>query len=423
MAINRNNPPTTMKKSILTISFTTGAGAILLISAGCLSGRGQTSDELAMTPQMGWNSWNKFAARVNEQVIRETADAMATNGMKAAGYQYVCIDDTWEASQRDADGSLAVNTTKFPSGMKALADYVHSKGLKLGIYSDAGARTCAGFPASRDHEEQDARTFAAWGIDYLKYDWCNTQGLVSSNAYKKMGDALKASGRPILFSICEWGSTRPWLWAPAIGQSWRTTGDISARFEGGSRGSGGANKSVLTILDLQVPLRKYSGPGHWNDPDMLEVGNGMSLSEDRAHFTMWCMLDAPLITGNDLRNMKPETLKILTDKDVIAINQDPLGIQALRYSTNAGLEVWVKPLTKDAWAVCFLNRNRDPQKAAFDWKNEKVTDDLSNRDAKFDTVTYQIRDLWEKKDLGTTKTPLSADVQGHDVLLVRLDKK
>jgi alpha-galactosidase len=360
---------------------------------------------------------------VNEQVIRETAEAMATNGMMAVGYQYVCIDDTWEGSQRDADGNLTVNTNKFPSGMKALADYVHSKGLKLGIYSDAGPRTCAGFIASRDHEDQDARTFAAWGIDYLKYDWCNNQGLVSSNAYKKMGDALKACGRPILFSICEWGSTKPWLWAPAIGQSWRTTGDITARFDNGNRRAGGSGNSVLTILDLQVPLRKYSGPGHWNDPDMLEVGNGnLTPSENRAHFTLWCMLNAPLITGNDLRNMNEQTLKILTDKDVIAINQDPLGIQALRYSSTNGLEVWFKPLSNDAWAVCFLNRNTDPQKAAFDWKSEKVIDDLSNRDAKFDTVTYRIRDLWQKTDLGTTKTPLSADVQGHDVLVVRLDK-
>jgi alpha-galactosidase len=261
-------------------------------------------------------------------------------------------------------------------------------------------------------------------VDYLKYDWCNTpQGLQAQAAYKKMSDAIRATGRPILFSLCEWGTHQPWTWGKGIGQSWRTTGDISAHFVGGSRGGpGGANKSVLTILDFQAPLRQYSGPGHWNDPDMLEVGNGMSVAEDRAHFSLWCMLDAPLITGNDLRNMKPETFKILTDKDIIALNQDPLGIQAMRYSTNAALEVWVKPLNKGAWAFCFLNRTTAPQKLAFDWKNEKVIDDLSNRDAKFDTVTYKIRDLWQKTDLGTTKTPLSADVQAHDVLVVRLEK-
>jgi alpha-galactosidase len=400
-----------MKSNMLTLSSAAGAGAILLLCAACVSARGQTFDQLAMTPQMGWNSWNKFQGKISEQLIRETADAMATNGMKDAGYQYVNIDDVWQATARDADGNIVPDPERFSSGIKALADYVHSKGLKLGIYSDAGTKTCAGRPGSLGHEEQDAKTYAAWGVDYLKYDWCSTQGLQAPAAYKKMSDALRATGRPILFSLCEWGNSKPWTWAKGVGQSWRTTGDISARFS-----------SVLKILDSQGPLRKYAGPGHWNDPDMLEVGNGMSLSEDRAHFTLWCMLDAPLISGNDLRSMNPDTLKILTDKDVIALNQDPLGIQALKYSTNAGLEVWIKPLTNDAWAVCFFNRNADPQKVTFDWKNEKVTDDISNRDAKFDTVTYSVRDLWQKKDLGTTKTPLSADVQGHDVLVVRLNK-
>jgi alpha-galactosidase len=313
--------------------------------------------------------------------------------------------------QRDPQGNILTDPARFPSGIKALADYVHSKGLKLGIYSDAGTRTCAGRPGSLGHEEQDAKAYAAWGVDYLKYDWCNTQGVKAQDAYKKMSDALRATGRPILFSLCEWGGSKPWTWAKGIGQSWRTTGDIRASFS-----------SVLGILSSQAPLRKYAGPGHWNDPDMLEVGNGMSVSEDRAHFTMWCMLCAPLISGNDLRNMNPQTLKILTDKDIIALNQDPLGIQALQYSTNTGLEVWFKPLTKDAWAVCFLNRNADPRKINFDWKSEKVVDDISNRETKFDTITYRVRDLWQKQDLGTTQAPLNADLQGHDVLAIRLDK-
>ena len=400
-----------MKSILLTFNSPVGAGAILLLCAACVGARGQTFDQLAMTPQMGWNSWNKFQGRVSEQLIRETADAMATNGMKAAGYQYVNIDDTWEAMQRDAEGNILTDPTRFPSGIKALADYVHSKGLKLGIYSDAGTKTCAGRPGSLNHEEQDAKSYASWGVDYLKYDWCNTQGLQAPAAYKKMSDALRATGRPILFSLCEWGGSKPWTWAKGVGQSWRTTGDIRASFS-----------SVLNILNSQAALRKYSGPGHWNDPDMLEVGNGMSPSEDRAHFTMWCMLDAPLISGNDLRSMNPQTLKILTDKDVLALNQDPLGIQALKYSSNAGVEIWFKPLAQDAWALCFLNRNTDPQKVAFNWNSEKVLDDISNRDASFTTITYRIRDLWQKQDLGTTKTPLSAEVQGHDVLLVRLDK-
>jgi alpha-galactosidase len=401
----------TMKRMLLTVNGPACAGAILILCAACLGARGQTFDQLAMTPQMGWNSWNKFQGRVSEQLIRETADAMATNGMKDAGYQYVNIDDVWQATQRDAQGNILPDPERFSSGIKALADYVHSKGLKLGIYSDAGTRTCAGRPGSLGHEEQDAKAYAAWGVDYLKYDWCSTQGLQAPAAYKKMSDALRATGRPILFSLCEWGNSRPWTWGKGVGQSWRTTGDINARFT-----------SVLSILDKEVNLRQYAGPGHWNDPDMLEVGNGMSVAEDRAHFTLWCMLAAPLISGNDLRNMNPETLKILTDKEVIALNQDPLGIQALKYSTTNGMEVWFKPLKQDAWAMCVLNRNQAPQNFAFDWKSEKVTDDVANRQTKFDTITYHVRDLWQKQDLGTTQIPLSAAVQGHDVLLVRLDK-
>ena len=400
-----------MKKILLTFNAPACAGAILILCASGPGARGQTFDQLAMTPQMGWNSWNKFQGRVSEQLIRETADAMATNGMKDAGYQYVNIDDTWESRERDAEGNIGTDPTRFPSGIKALADYVHSKGLKLGIYSDAGTRTCAGYPGSGGHEEQDAKSYAAWGVDYLKYDWCNTQGLQAPAAYKKMSDALRATGRPILFSLCEWGNSKPWTWAKGVGQSWRTTGDIRPSFN-----------SVLGILDKQADLRQYAGPGHWNDPDMLEVGNGMSVPEDRAHFTMWCMLAAPLISGNDLRSMNPDTLKILTDKDVIAINQDPLGFQALKYSAKDGMEVWFKPLTKGSWAVCILNRTADARNFTFTWKNEKVVDDLAKREAKFDYVTYNIRDLWQKQDVGITQEPLNADVQGHDVLLLRLDK-
>ena len=400
-----------MKRIISAFNGPACAGAILILGAACLGARGQTFDQLAMTPQMGWNSWNKFQGRVSEQLIRETADAMATNGMKAAGYQYVNIDDVWQATQREADGSIVPDPTRFPSGIKALADYVHSKGLKLGIYSDAGTRTCAGRPGSLDHETQDAKTYASWEVDYLKYDWCNTQGLQAPAAYQKMSDALRATGRPILFSLCEWGNSKPWTWAKGVGQSWRTTGDIRATFA-----------SVLSILDKNVNLRQYAGPGHWNDPDMLEVGNGMSVSEDRAHFTMWCMLAAPLISGNDLRNMSQETLKILTDKEVIAVNQDPLGVQAMKYSATNGLEVWFKALSDRAWAVCFLNRSQDPQKISFNWKTETVVDDVAKREAKFDTIPYRIRDVWQKQDTTTTLNPLEAEVQGHDVLLLRLDR-
>jgi alpha-galactosidase len=394
---------------------------LIIVCAGCLSAEGQKYEQLALTPQMGWNSWNKFQGKVSEDLIRQIADAMVTNGMKEAGYQYVNIDDLWQG-ERDAEGNITADPTRFHSGIKALADYVHGNGLKLGIYSDAGTKTCAGRPGSRDHELQDAKSYASWGVDYLKYDWCNAEGLRAPETYKKMSEALRAAGRPVLFSLCEWGNSQPWTWAKEVGQSWRTTGDIYANFDKNRPHTGYSEYGVMEILDLQVPLRKYAGPGHWNDPDMLEVGNGMSASEDRAHFTLWCMLAAPLISGNDLRQMKPQTLKILTDKDVIALDQDPLGIEALRYSSKDGVEVWFKPLTHDSWGMCVLNRNQDPRQISFDWKSEKVADEISNRQTMFDTITYQARDLWTKQVLGTTQAPLNAEVQGHDVLALLLTK-
>jgi len=418
---------------------------LTLTCAACLSAQGQKFDQLALTPQMGWNSWNKFADKVNEQLIRETADAMVATGMKDAGYQYINIDDCWQG-QRDAQGFIQPDPKKFPSGMKALADYVHSKGLKLGIYSDAGYQTCGGRPASRGHEFQDALTYARWGMDYLKYDWCNIEGLKAEGAYTTMRDALYAAGRPILFSLCEWGDNKPWLWAKDVGHSWRTTGDIYNCFDCKIDHKTWYSWGVLQIIDKQEGLRKYAGPGHWNDPDMLEVGNGMAVNEDRAHFSMWCMLAAPLIAGNDLRHIPRETLEILTNKEVIAVDQDALGVEGFKYSTRGGVEVrgqlvhgasrlvfnkysvegdaevWFKPLVHGDWAMCVLNRGINSQPVTFNWKNETVTDNLSKREARFDTTTYKIRDLWAKKDIGTTKDVLIAEVPGHDVLMLRLNK-
>ncbi|MGD0814790.1 MAG: glycoside hydrolase family 27 protein [Verrucomicrobiota bacterium] len=411
-----------MKNIYLTMKCAVSAAVIMLLCNACACCHKSGTAALGRTPQMGWNSWNKFQGRVSEQLIRETADAMATNGMKAAGYQYVNIDDFWQAPQRDAQGNILSDPKRFPSGIKPLADYVHSKGLKLGVYSDAGGHTCGGRPGSRDHEAQDAQAYASWGVDYLKYDWCDVGDLQGPAAYKKMSDALRATGRPIFFSLCEWGTSKPWTWARGVGQSWRTTGDIYASFDKIRPHKGYNEYSVLAILDLQDGLRQYAGPGGWNDPDMLEVGNGMLPNEDRAHFTLWCFLDAPLITGNDLRHMNPETLKILTDKDLIAINQDRLGIEALKYSLQDGVEIFFKPLTHGAWAMCILNRNTEPRQVTFDWKKEKVTDDISKRETKFDATNYQVRNLWTKQDMGTTETPLTAEVAGHDVLAVRLDK-
>ena len=394
---------------------------LIIVGLACVSASGQKFDQLALTPPMGWNSWNKFGNAINEELIRQTADAMVSSGMKAAGYEYINIDDTWEG-ERDSRGFIQPDTQKFPSGMKALADYVHSKGLKLGIYSDAGAKTCGGKPASRGHEYQDARMYAQWGIDYLKYDWCGCDDLKAEGAYMTMRDALYAAGRPMVFSICEWGNNNPWEWGGEAGNLWRTTGDICPCFDCKTEHDTWYSWGVLQILDMQEGLRKHAGPGHWNDPDMLEVGNGMTVNEDRAHFSMWCMLAAPLISGNDLQNMSKETSEILMNKAVIAVDQDKLGIEGFRYSTDGVLEVWFKPLVGGNWAMCVLNRGTNSQPVTFNWKKETVTDDLSKREARFDTATYKVRDLWTKKGLGTTREILNAVVPGHDVLMVRLDK-
>ncbi|HXB26593.1 MAG TPA: glycoside hydrolase family 27 protein [Gemmatimonadaceae bacterium] len=385
----------------------------------------QKTERLALTPPMGWNSWNKFHCDINESLIRETADAMASNGMKAAGYQYVNIDDCWHGA-RDSLGFIRPDPDRFPSGMKALADYVHSKGLKLGIYSDAGSKTCAKRPGSRGYENQDAETYARWGIDYLKYDWCNTDSLNAVGAYMTMHDALLRTGRPIVFSICEWGSNKPWLWAPAVGNLWRTTEDIHACFDcllehDTDRGVW-VQWGVMPIMERQALLRGYAGPGHWNDPDMLEVGNGMTVSEDRAHFTMWAMLAAPLISGNDLRHMSPETAAILTNRGAIAVDQDSLGVEGLHYRTTDSVEVWFKPLSHDGWAMVLLNRARSPRTPTFDWRHEAVSDSVSGRSARFADVTYHIRDVWGDADRGTTAQAFSATVQPHGVVLLLLTR-
>ncbi|MEJ0090888.1 MAG: malectin domain-containing carbohydrate-binding protein [Limisphaerales bacterium] len=392
---------------------------LALACLACASLHAQKFPNLALTPPMGWNSWNKFQCDVTEDLIRQTADAMATNGMKEAGYQYVNIDDCWHGV-RDAQGFMQPDTNRFPSGIKALADYVHSKGLKLGIYSDVGNQTCGGRPGSRGHEYQDALTYASWGIDYLKYDWCNAEGLKAEGAYATMRDAIHAAGRPMIFSMCEWGQNKPWLWASNTSHLWRTTTDIYPSFAGTLDHTNWQQWGVLRIIDAQKPLRTYAGPGHWNDPDMLEVGNGLTANEDRAHFSMWCMLAAPLISGNDLRSMSPAVKAVLVNKDVIVINQDALGVQGFAYSTNKNVEIWFKPLANGDWAMCALNRGKDAQKISFDWKNEKVSDSFSRRDAEFAVTTYDLKNLWTKESAGTTKDILSAEIPGHDVLLLRL---
>ena len=384
---------------------------------------GQETSKFAATPQMGWNSWNKFGVNINEDLIKATADKMVELGLVDAGYIYLNLDDGWHG-ERDEQGFIQVDPQKFPSGMKALADYVHSKGMKLGIYSDAGWKTCAGCAGSYGHEFQDAFTYAQWGVDYLKYDWCYTENINPKGAYKLMSEALKATGRQIWFSMCEWGTAKPWEWAADIAQSWRTTGDIwpyfdtiPAEFENQWHG-----EPVMKLVDLNEPLRAYAGPGHWNDPDMLEVGNGsLTLAENRAHFTLWCMMAAPLLMGNDLTTMSEEILQILCNKDVIAIDQDPLGVQGLRLKSEGGIEYWFKPLEGGDWAVCFLNRGAEDKVVLIDWESLKFTDELSGKT--FDPAGCKAQNLWDKKVRARkTKGTQKVYIPSHDVLLYRVGK-
>jgi alpha-galactosidase len=359
------------------------------------------SNGLAKTPPMGWNSWNKFARRVSDQVVRETADAMVKNGMKDAGYIYVNIDDTWEAG-RDAKGNILTNE-KFPD-MKALATYIHSKGLKLGIYSSPGPKTCANYEGSFQHEEQDAKSYAAWGIDYLKYDWCSGSQVYDYHsmqaAYAKMGRALLDSGRPILFSLCQYGVLKSEQWGPKVGgNSWRTTGDIRDSWD-----------SMAHIgFDQQVDLAPYAGPGHWNDPDMLEVGNGgMTNTEYRTHMSLWSLLASPLLAGNDLRSVSPDILEILLNKEVIAVDQDPLGKQATRVSKDGDLEVWARPLKGGAFAVGLFNRGASSAKVTAHWSDVGLHGSAS------------VRDLWKHESLGDSTEAFSSDVPSHGVTLVKV---
>lgn len=383
----------------------------------------QKFEELAQTPPMGWNSWNTFQTNIDEPLLKGMVDTYVSSGMKDAGYQYFVLDDGWMAMERDKDGNLVPDPKKFPNGIKEFVDYVHSKGLKFGIYNCAGTKTCAGYPGTRGYEYQDARLYASWGVDYLKFDWCNTDGINAIEAYRTMSKAIKAAGRPMVFSLCEWGSHQPWRWAKDIGQLWRSTGDIGIGFVKTKKIGDWQPLSVLDILDRQDSIRQYAGPGHWNDPDMLEVGNGMQYSEDKAHFSLWCMLAAPLMAGNDLRKMSEETRNILTNKEVIALDQDPLGVEAFRYYSFDGIEIWVKPLANNNLAVCILNRSDRPQTISYNWKEHLISDRVSGTSFDFNKNTYQLRDLWAKKDAGTTAKAFSGNIPPHDVLVLSLTKQ
>jgi alpha-galactosidase len=375
-------------------------------------GLGQSS-RVALTPPMGWNSWNHFQCRVSEDVVRAQAQAMVTNGMKAAGYRYVNVDDCWQGT-RDSQGNIRPNS-KFPD-MKGLADYIHSLGLKFGVYSSPGPKTCAGYTGTYQHELQDAKTYASWGVDYLKYDWCSASQVYQPSqmqaVYRKMGDALHSTGRPIVFSLCQYGLEAVWRWGASVGGNlWRTTGDIDPSY------------TRMAYLGFgQNGLQPFAGPGHWNDPDMLEIGNtmslpgrhgrrrmlGLDLDGDRTQMSLWSILAAPLLAGNDLTNMDPQVLSILTNKDVIAVDQDAKGVQGHRIRQQGPLEVWAKPLADGSVAVGLFNRSDGPEEMAVNFTEIGVSGPAA------------VRDLWAHKEVESSATNYSALVPKHGVVMIRV---
>jgi alpha-galactosidase len=382
----------------------------LLASGPLFSTGGAQTTTLASRPPMGWNSWNHFHKDVSDAIVRAQVEAMVSSGMRDAGYIYVNIDDTWEG-ERDSQGFIHSNS-KFPD-MKALADFVHSKGLKLGIYSSPGPKTCAKYEASYGHEEQDAQTFADWGIDYLKYDLCSFRDMMKQagspeaahkmmiDAYTKMENALKKTGRPIIFSLCQYGDDAVWQWGSSVGGNlWRTTGDISDRYS-----------RMAEIGFGQAGLSKYAGPGHWNDPDMLEIGNGgMNADEYRTHMSLWALLAAPLLAGNDLTTMTPETINMLTNRGVIAIDQDAVGIQGDRVSAEGPMEVWARPLADHSRAVGLFNRHHLPMEMHVDFRQLGFKGRV------------HLRDVWTGKDMGTAEGEFHGTVPAHGVLLLKVSE-
>jgi len=375
--------------------------SLVFVLLFCSSTTVQSQDNnLALRPPMGWNSWYGYLCKVTDAAVRTQADEMVRNGMKAAGYEYVNIDDCWQG-QRDAQGVIHPNQN-FPD-MKALGDYIHSRGLKFGIYSSPGPKTCADYEGSYGHEEQDAQTYAAWGVDLLKYDWCSGEKVYTASemqgAYRKMHEALRRTGRPILYSLCQYGLERVWTWAPSVGGNmWRTTGDLDYNYD-----------RISLVGFQQNGLERFAGPGHWNDPDMLLVGLGkIQDDENRTQMSLWCLLAAPLIASPDLTKISPEVLAILTNPEVIAVDQDPAGLQGYRVSEEGPLEVWVKPLAGGARAVGLFNRGEAAMPVTAYWKDVGVGE------------TAMVRDLWARKDLGAFPGTFTAEVPKFGVVLVKV---
>ncbi len=391
-----------MKRALLAlVTFVAAAVAVVLPSA--VPPTAATPIGPSAAPPMGWNSWNRFGCNIDENLIKGIADAVVANGLDRLGYRYVNIDDCWMAATRDANGNLRADPTRFPSGIKALADYVHGKGLRLGIYESAGTATCQGLPGSLDHESADANSFAAWGVDYLKYDNCNNLGRPAATRYRVMGDALRATGRAIVYSLCNWGQENPWLFGPSTGASlWRTTGDISDSWS-----------SMTSLLDQQAGLEPFARSSGFNDPDMLEVGNGgMTDTEYRSHFSLWALLNAPLILGNDLRSMSASTRSIIGNADVIAVNQDWGGSQGRRMrDLGGGLQVWAKPMSDGSVAVVLLNRG-----------GSGTTITTSAAEVGLGgSSSYSLKDLWSGATVTSAGT-ISASVAAHGVVMYRVSR-
>ncbi|HLN54345.1 MAG TPA: glycoside hydrolase family 27 protein [Bacteroidales bacterium] len=378
------------------------------------------NDNLALTPPMGWNSWNGLGKNVSEDLVKAIADSFLTMGLKDAGYNYIVLDDFWQGVRDSATGMLPANPDRFPSGIKALADYVHARGLKLGIYSDAGTMTCGDQPGSYGFEEIDAKAFAEWGVDYLKYDYCHCPDYASLNndykmaidRYKAMGDALKATGRPIVFSICEWGPRSPWLWGKEVGgHLWRTSYDVGDKWDDPRNEH--SQIGILTSIDVMCDLERFAGPGGWNDPDMLVIGlsnsgyikgGGCTDAEYRTQMSMWCMLSAPLMIGCGITDMSDATRTILLNKDVIAIDQDPLGKQAFRVWRKDGVEAWKKPMADGKIAIAFLNRNSTPESVTVPYDQLELEKGSA----------YNVYDAWKHEQVKQDQGSLSSKMVSHE---------
>lgn len=392
-------------------------------------------DLLALTPPMGWNSWNTFDINISDSLIRQIADSMVSTGMRDLGYQYINIDDLWQLADRDKNGKIQINIAKFPDGIKAVADYIHSKGLKLGIYSDAANLTCGGVAGSYGYEEQDAMDFADWGIDLLKYDYCNAPPSRDTAIirYSRMSKALRKTGRSIVFSICEWGEggipphgqaggRKPYEWAASVGGNyWRTTLDIRNAWMLDVYNA--ESNSIMQIVDMNAPLADYASPGHWNDPDMLVIGidtskttvvngagaKGCTIEEYRSHMSLWCLMAAPLLAGNDIRNMNDNIKEILMNSDIIAVNQDPLGKQAKRIRDDGDTEVFAKPLSDGSWAIGLLNRNdTDVKSIKIDWDEIGIVGQRN------------VRDMWLHQEIGKYTDSFRTEVKPHECTVVKL---